>query len=158
MEPNIGDAILVWGDSLVDDAIEWVESGKYAHVAFYAGNGQVLEANSGRTIGYRSLEDYKGRYDIGRINDPNAKRYTAMFYARQQIGQGYGWKLVFLMFLKLVLHINKPYDKAYGEVCSNYFCNAWGYADIIITNNDKPTPQDIADSPAITIEKTTSEA
>jgi cell wall-associated NlpC family hydrolase len=149
---QIGDIVLVKGPGIISEAIEWAENGAYSHVCMYAGNGKVIEAQGARPIGYRSLSFYEGHYDIGYVNATREQRLRTLHSAESKIGQKYGWGLIFVLFLKLVLHINRPYNKHMGLVCSNFVVDAWKDGGVIITKDDKPTPQTVADSPEITIE------
>lgn len=154
MDIKEGDLIFVKGRGPIKSVIDWAENGIYHHVAVYAGNGQVLEAQGGRRIGYAPLSEYEGTFDLGKVLDvTEAQRIEAMVAAKKRIGAAYSWKLVILLALKLLFHVNRPYHKRNAEICSTYAVDLWADAHVLLTNADKPTPQDLADSPRISITK-----
>lgn len=149
--PKPGDLVLIRGATFFGELIEWAENGEYAHVALYAGNGQILEANGHRRTGYAPLSKYAGEYDIGRIEATDAQRMQALAYAESKIGTRYAWGLIVSIVLKLVFHINRPYQSKTAFICSSYVVEAWRSAGKLLTRADKPTPQDLAESPRVSI-------
>ncbi len=153
----VGDLIFVRSTELLGLAIEWAENGVYSHVAIYAGDGQVLEAEGGRTIGYRALKDYDGKYDIGHVQavncTPTPKRVKVLKEAERFIGKKYDWKLDVLLAIKLLFHVTLSYEEKNKFICSTYAARVWKAAGLPLSNILYPTPQDLANSPLITIEK-----
>jgi cell wall-associated NlpC family hydrolase len=147
---QVGDIIFVKGDDLISRVIEFAENGPYSHVAIYAGNGQVIEAQGGRTIGFNNLSVYKN-YDVGRVDMTDFQREALIRYAKTQFGKRYDWELVYVLFLKLVLHINKPYQEKTRRICSTFVRDCFDHVGITLTKIENCTPEDLAESLAVRI-------
>lgn len=150
---NIGDLVFVWGATFIDKAIDWAENGRYSHVALYIGSGNVIEAYPFQKVRVRALADYNGRYDVGHVYTAMSIRAKVYAYAYSQIGRGYGWKTILFLFLHLVLHSKCKYNRDKGIICSVFAHQAWKRAGKPLTHKLVPTPQDLADSPLVHIEK-----
>lgn len=154
MTLQIGDLILVRGNGPIDRLVEWAENGRYSHIGIYAGGDLILEAQGMRKVGYAHLGAYTGEYDVGHVfGATDSQRQAALASATKRIGRRYAWRLIVLLALKLLFHLDRPYKEEAALICSTYALDVWRDAGINLTNADKPTPQQIADSPVIVIQK-----
>lgn len=152
-----GDLIFVRGTSPLSRGIELAEHGRYSHVAIYAGDGKVIEAQGGRTVGYNDLAAYAGKYDVGRVQCALFRRKQVLEYAKKQFGIRYDYTLIAFLFMKLTFQMDwsLKYKEHQAFICSTLVNDAWGESGVRLCPNDYPTPQELADSPLVQIEQTT---
>lgn len=145
---RIGDIILVRDDEILGQLIDWAESGIYSHVAIYIGDEKIIEAQGLKVVGITSLDTYPF-YDVGSVDLSDEEREDLVRYALTQIGTRYDWLLIFLLFLRLKLHINVPYKKRSRTICSTFVRDCFLHSGIKLTDIENCTPQEIANSPEL---------
>lgn len=161
-----GDLIFVQGHLLhiVDDIIklgEHIETHQpfatcYSHVAIFMGNGQVAEAQFGRKTGYTPLSAYEGNYDIGRVDLTNEQREKIVQSAIAEFGKRYDYDLIFGLGFDILTGAALSHDDANRKICSTYVNDVFKACGIRLVNTDTPTPEDLALSPKVVIERVVS--
>lgn len=147
---QIGDLIFVRGSDLIGEIITWAESGKYSHVAIYAGNNLVIEAQGYRLISLASLDNYP-IYDVGKVDMTDQQRSDLLTYAMTQRGLRYDWFLIFIIAVRLLLRINIPYKERAMRICSTFARDCFEHESITLTDIENCTPEELGESSKITI-------
>ena len=158
-----GDLIFVRGHltSLVDDAIklgEYIEDhtppySNYTHVALFVTDNVIAESQAGRRAGYAPLARYRGDFDVGHVDLTDDERKQVIKAAQAQFYARYDWKMILYIILGVLFGVWKPYKEKSRRICSTFVADAFGAAGVRLVDNDHPTPEDLALSPKVTIEK-----
>ncbi len=146
MELLVGDLILVKGTDWISHAIEDVEHSPYSHVATYAGDNQVIEAQGFKKTGYQSLDVYKGMADVFRTPATPGQRQEILEYLRKEVGGHYDYLLLGWEFIRYEFHILLPYkEPSTIKICSVLGAAAQRYAGIPLCQGiPYPSPADVA--------------
>lgn len=139
---NIGDLVFVQGTSWIDRAIEYFTKSKWSHVAIYVGDGQCIEAQGQRTVGFQSLSFYPS-YDVisMNLNAEQQKRIVDFLYS--QIGKPYDYVDILILFVRCVFKIKIPWHETHKWICSRLACDAERYAGKRAPTDDNVTPEDL---------------
>lgn len=120
-----GDVLIVWGENLIDDAIEFVTHGP-SHCALFLDPQTLAEAQGGRVSGTALLADYQSakekRLEVWRDETlSDSERKSIIDYAIQHFGIKYDYFaiLVELARFEIGIHIS-DFDEGKRRICSTY--------------------------------------
>lgn len=118
MELNIGDLIFVHGKDFISEAIETITHSSFSHVAIYIGNGKVIEAQGGRTVGTQSLDYYNGEYTVCPLDLTGEQLTKSLPWLLAQRGRPYDYWDIFILFLRCVFWLKVPWREGKAVICS----------------------------------------
>lgn len=151
MNLRAADLILVRGDSFIDRGIELVSHSPYSHTAGIVRDGELIEAQFGRTTGYEPLDAYNGEYDVYTCDTLTDDQRTAIVrWVCREIGTPYDLAVIGYEFIHYLLHFDIPYHEQGKFDCSTLWSNAYKSVGVdLCPNVEYASPGDIANSPLL---------
>lgn len=138
-------------ERLIQRVIRWATGSDYFHVAYFISGNLAFEANSFRTAGVTTLDDY-AEYDVKRLVFEPETRLRILNRIIATSGASYGWGEIMALGLRRV-GINVYYDDTSRYICSEELIKAV-YAETGVHIVDQTTgdvsPGDLAKSPYLT--------
>lgn len=124
MEILPGDILFMWGESIVDDAIELVSRGP-SHCALFLDKQTLAEAQAGRESGTTLLSDYlntNDRLEVWRdetLTDEDRQKIVA--YAKAHFGIHYDYLAILAELARFEAGINiNSFHEGKRRICSSY--------------------------------------
>lgn len=145
MQPKTGDILFVWGNGLIDKAIEFVTEGP-SHCAMYINDKMLIEAQGGTKIRIVDEDSYKGcKTEVW--CDPTLTETEAskmLDFAQSNLGKGYDYFLILLELVHFELDEQISwYNEHCNFICSTYVNKAAEAANKEWTKVKNPAPVDL---------------
>lgn len=124
MDIKPGDVLFVWGNSFIEDAIEWVTHGP-SHCALFIDSETVVEAQAGRETGITLLADYfatKDKLEIWRDETlTDEERIRLVAFAKSQNGIHYDYLAILADLARFELNIPiNSFHEGKRRICSSF--------------------------------------
>lgn len=118
-----GDVLFVWGDGIIDDAIELVTGGP-SHCAMFIDSQILVEAQAGRETGTALLIDYlitNDRLEVWRDETlTDGERSKMVKYAEEHFGIHYDYLAILMELERFVLHVPLNFSEGKRRICSSF--------------------------------------
>lgn len=120
-----GDVLFVWGNGIIDDAIEIISHGP-SHCAIFLDSETLAEAQAGRKIGTAHLSDYlagnERKLEVWRDETLNGdERKRIVDYAVKSFGNEYDYLAILAELARFELNIAfDHYHEGKRRICSSY--------------------------------------
>jgi hypothetical protein len=152
-----GDLLFVWGDSFIENGIEWVTHGP-SHVAMFKNENTLIEAQTGRPVGEIDLSFYLGKkcrlevWEDPTLTDP--ERTEMINFARTLYGTEYDDFLIPLELLHFECGLDLHwYHEKNRRICSTLMDQIGKYVNRKWSQVMNPAPVDLTDGGILTFKE-----
>jgi hypothetical protein len=146
MDIRQGDILFVYGEGLLDEAIEDITHGPSHCVVISSDNNQkVIEAQSFRQVGYQDLSFYlSSNIRIYRLPNTQANIDLGMQWLIRQLGRPYDYYDIFILFVRCMFKLKLPWKEGKRILCSRLVRDFIFQSKLNIPDENM-TPKDVED-------------
>jgi hypothetical protein len=142
-----GDVLFVWGNGVIEEAIEWVTNGP-SHCALFLDSNTVAETQWNRRTGSTPLAEYLSsgdRLEVWRDESlTNEERQRIVEYAKNHFGIEYDYLAILAELARFELNIPiSSFREGKRRICSSYINDCGKAANENWADVPVPAPIDL---------------